>query len=314
MTAMGLRFGVHTGPQYCTVDELRAAWHLADERAFDWVSIWDHFTPAVMGETRGPCLEGVAIMTALAAETRRVTVGCLVFCVFYRHPAVLTKAAVTIDHVSGGRMEIGLGIGWHEAECAAYGLPFPPLKERLDRLDESAQIMRRLFDEETVTFDGRYYQLKDARCEPRPLGRPRIWIGGMGEKRLLRIVAERADGWNVPFIAPDVFAQKNAVLTQWCERVKRDPASIMRTVNLGLALAPDEAGARRKRAALDEQFGAMMSFLEPGMLIGTPQQVIDRVAAYRAGGAERINLALRAPFDLEGLALFREQVIPALAG
>jgi alkanesulfonate monooxygenase SsuD/methylene tetrahydromethanopterin reductase-like flavin-dependent oxidoreductase (luciferase family) len=188
------------------------------------------------------------------------------------------------------------------------------LKERLDRLDESAQIMRRLFDEETVTFDGRYYQLKDARCEPRPLGRPRIWIGGMGEKRLLRIVAERADGWNVPFIAPEVFAQKNAVLTQWCERVNRDPASIMRTINLGLALAPDEAGARRKRAALDEQFGAMMSFLEPGMLIGTPQQVIDRVAAYRAGGAERINLALRAPFDLEGLALFRERVIPALAG
>jgi F420-dependent oxidoreductase-like protein len=308
---MDLRFGVHAGPQHCTIDELRAVWHAADAGMFDWASVWDHFTPAVMGETRGPCLEGVATMTALAAETRRVTVGCLVFCVLYRHPAVLAKAAVTIDHVSGGRMDLGLGIGWHEAECAAFGLPFPSLRERLDRLDESAQIIRRLFDEESVTFEGRYYQLRDARCEPRPVGRPRLWIGGMGERRLLRIVAERADGWNVPFISAEVFAQKNAVLTQWCERGGRDPAAVMRTINLGLALAPDEAGARRKREALDEQFGAMMSFLEPGMLIGTPEQVIDRVAAYRDAGAERINIALRAPFDLEGLALFRERVLPA---
>ncbi len=308
---MPLRFGIHTGPQHCTIDELRAAWRVADAGAFDWASVWDHFTPAVIGETRGPCLEGVATMTALAAETKRVTVGCLVFCVLYRHPAVLAKAMTTIDHVSGGRMDVGLGIGWHEAECAAFGIPFPSLRERLDRLEEQAIILRRLFDEESVTFDGRYYQLRDARCEPRPLGRPRIWIGGMGEKRLLRIVARHADGWNVPFIAPDVFAAKSAVLTEWCEREGRDPGAVMRTINLGLALAEDEAGARRKRAALDEQFGAMMSFLEPGMLIGTPAEVVDRVAAYRDAGAERINLALRAPFDLDAVALFRERVMPA---
>jgi len=306
-----LRFGVHTGPQHCTIDELRAAWRAADAGVFDWASVWDHFTPAVIGETRGPCLEGVTAMTALAAETRHVTICCLVFCVLYRHPAVLAKAAVTIDHVSGGRMELGLGIGWHEAECAAYGIPFPSLRERLDRLEESARIIRLLFDEDTVTFHGRYYHLRDAHCEPHPLHRPRLWIGGMGEKRLLRIVAERADGWNVPFISPETFAQKNAVLTQWCEHVGRDPARVMRTINLGLALAPDETAAKRKRAALDDQFGAMMSFLEPGMLIGTPQQVIDRVAAYRDAGAERVNVALRAPFDLEGLALFRERVVPA---
>jgi F420-dependent oxidoreductase-like protein len=309
MTA--LRFGVHTGPQHCTIPELRAAWRAADRADFDWVSVWDHLTPAVIGETRGPCLEGVATMTALAAETTRVTVGCLVFCVLYRHPAVLAKAAVTIDHVSGGRMHLGLGIGWHEAECAAFGVPFPSLRERLDRLDEQATLIRRLFDEESVTFEGRYYQLREARCEPRPLGRPRIWIGGMGERRLLRIVAQRADGWNVPFIAPEVFAAKNAVLNEWCEREGRDPRAIMRTVNLGLALAADEADARRKREALAEQFGSMLSFLEPGMLIGTPQQVIDRVAAYHDAGAERVNLALRAPFDLDALELFRERVVPA---
>jgi F420-dependent oxidoreductase-like protein len=310
--SMALRFGVHTGPQYCTLAELRQVWTLADERDFDWVSVWDHFYPAVIGVSRGPCLEGVASMTALAAATTRVTVGCLVFCVLYRHPALLAKAAVTIDHVSGGRMELGLGIGWHETECDAYGIPFPSLRERLDRLEESAQLIRRLFDDEAVDFEGRYYRLRAARCEPKPVAaRPRIWIGGMGEKRLLRIVARHADGWNVPFVAPEVFATKSAVLTSWCERESREPAAIMRTVNVGLALASDEAGARRKRAALGEQFGSMLSFLEPGMLIGTPAEVIDRVGAYRDAGAERVVLALRAPFDVEGLALFRDRVLPA---
>ncbi len=308
-----MRFGVHAGPQHCTYAELRAVWRAADRGGFDWVSVWDHFAPAVIGETRGSCLEGVATMTALAAETTRVAVGCLVFCVLYRHPGILAKAATTIDQVSGGRVHLGLGIGWHEAECAAFGVPFPSLRERLDRLDEQAALIRRLFDEESVTFDGRYYQLRGARCEPRPVKRPHIWIGGMGERRLLRIVAQRADGWNVPFIAPEVFAQKSGVLTSWCEREGRDPAAIQRTINLGLALAADEAGARRKREALAEQFGSMLAFLEPGMLIGTPQQVIDRVGAYRDAGADRVNISLRAPFDLEGLELFRNEVMPAFA-
>jgi len=309
---MALRFGVHTGPQHCTIAELRRVWELADCSDFDWVSVWDHFYPAVIGESRGPCLEGVAAMTALAAATTRVTIGCLVFCVLYRHPAVLAKAAVTIDHVSSGRMELGLGIGWHQTECEAYGIPFPTVRERLDRLEESAQLIRRLFSEEEVTFEGTYYRLRAARCDPKPIAaRPRIWIGGMGEKRLLRIVARHADGWNVPFIAPEVFAAKNAVLTSWCERERRDPRAILRTINVGLALAADETGARRKRAALAEQFGSMLAFLEPGMLIGTPGEVIDRIAAYRDAGAERIVLALRAPFDLEGLALFRDRVLPA---
>jgi len=309
---VSLRFGVHTGPQHCSLAELEQVWQSADQGDFDWVSVWDHFTPAVIGETRGPCFEGVAAMTALAARTSRVTVGCLVFCVLYRHPAVLAKAAVTIDHVSGGRMELGLGIGWHQAECEAFGLPFPSLRERLDRLAESALVIRRLFHEEEVSFEGRYYRLRAARCEPRPLGKlPRIWIGGMGEKRLLHIVAQHAVGWNVPFVAPEVFAAKSAVLTAWCEREHRDPAAVLRSVNLGLALAADDAAARRKQEALHEQFGAMLPLLEPGMLVGTPTQVIDRLGAYRDAGADRVVLALRAPFDLEGLALFRERVIPA---
>ncbi|MFQ5667126.1 MAG: TIGR03560 family F420-dependent LLM class oxidoreductase [Candidatus Binatia bacterium] len=307
-------FGVHTGPQNCTFEELRQIWHLADRSGFHWISIWDHFYPAMIGtsDAEGTCFEGVSSMTALAAKTRQVRVGSLVYCMAYRHPAVLANAMVTVDHVSGGRMELGLGAGWSQIEFDAYGIPFLPIKDRLDQLEEGVQIIRSLFSQERTTFHGQYYQLTDARCAPKPVQkRPRIWLGGMGERRLLRLVARYTDGWNVPFVGPDVFAHKNRVLTQWCEKERRDPQDIRRSINLGLAIGRNEAEVHRKRAALREQFGAALSFLEPGMLIGTPQQVIDRIGQYVTGGAEWIILALRAPFDIDGLHVFIETVMPA---
>jgi alkanesulfonate monooxygenase SsuD/methylene tetrahydromethanopterin reductase-like flavin-dependent oxidoreductase (luciferase family) len=141
--------------------------------------------------------------------------------------------------------------------------------------------------------------------------RPRLWLGGMGEKRLLRMVAKYADGWNVPFIGPDIYRAKNGVLTQWCEKERRDPATVIRSVNLGLALGANEVDAQRKRDGLQAQFGAALGFLEPGMLIGTPQQVIDRIGEYLDAGAEWIIVALRAPFDMEGLQALAEEVLPA---
>ena len=164
-----MKFGIHTGPQLCTIDQLRELWRFADASGFAWVSIWDHFYPAQFSGHDGPCLEAVATHTALACETRNVRVGCLVYCVPYRHPAVLAKALVTIDHVSGGRMECGLGAGWHQQEFAAHGIPFLPIAERLDQLEEAAQIVRSLFDAERTTFPGRHFQLQDAYCSPKPL-------------------------------------------------------------------------------------------------------------------------------------------------
>ncbi len=307
-------FGVHTGPQNCTFDELRDVWHLADRSGFHWISIWDHFYPAMIvpGDAQGTCYEAVSIMTALAAETRQVRVGSLVYCICYRHPAVLANALVTVDHVSGGRMELGLGAGWSQIEFDAYGIPFLPIKDRLDQLEEGVQIIRSLFTQETTTFHGRHYRVTEARCDPKPLQkRPRIWLGGMGEKRLLRMVAKYADGWNVPFVAPDVFAQKNQVLTRWCEKEGRDPWHVVRTVNLGLAIGRTEAEASRKRDGLRAQFGAALPFIETGMLIGTPQEVIDRIAAYVQAGADWIIVALRAPFDIDGLQVFIDTVMPA---
>ena len=306
-----MKFGVHTGPQNCSYVDLRRAWRLAEESGFEWVSVWDHFYPALT-DPRGTCFEAVSMMTALACETARVRVGCLVFCAAYRNPAVLANAAVTIDHVSGGRLELGLGCGWSQVEFEAYGIPFLPIKDRLDQLEESVQIIRSLFDNEQTTFRGKHFAVCDAYCNPKPLQkRPRLWLGGGGEQRFLRIVARHADAWNTPFVGPDVYAHKNRVLTEWCEKENRDPATVLRTVNLGLAMTVDETAAKKKRAGLEQQFGAFLAMIEPGMLVGTPQQVIDRIGEYQRAGTEWVIVALRAPFDWESYALFSDRVLPA---
>lgn len=306
-----MKFGLHTGPQECSYDDLRRAWSLADDHGFEWASVWDHFYPAG-ADPRGTCFEAVSIMTALAAHTKRVRVGCLVYCMAYRHPAVLANAAVTIDHVSGGRLELGLGAGWSQIEFDAYGIPFRPIGDRLDQLEEGIGLIRSLFENETTDFRGKHYTLTEARCEPKPLQKkPRLWIGGSGEKRLLRIVARHADAWNVPFVAPDAFAHKTRVLDEWCAREGRDPRSILRTVNVGLMLAPDERAARAKRHQLEQAFGDLFPLVEPGMIIGTPGQAIDRIAAYREAGAEWVIFALRAPFSWESVELVIEHVMPA---
>jgi alkanesulfonate monooxygenase SsuD/methylene tetrahydromethanopterin reductase-like flavin-dependent oxidoreductase (luciferase family) len=308
-----MRFGIHAGPQDCSIDDLRRLWRIADERGFHWCSVWDHlYSVSDLNDPAKPAFEGVATMAALASATRRVRVGCLVFCVCYRSVGLLAKAAVTIDHLSGGRCELGIGAGWNELEARAFGVPFPSIKDRLDLLEESAVVLRRLFDGERVTFDGRQVRLADALCEPRPVqDRLRLWIGGQGEKRMLRIVARHADGWNVPFLAPEIFAQRSATLDHWCERERRDPRAITRTVNLGLAIAADQAGVRRREDDLRLMFGPMTDFVRPGILVGTPNEVIDRIGSYAEAGAEWVILALRAPFDWDGLELFVRDVMPA---
>lgn len=309
-----LVFGLHTGPQNCSYSELVQLWQYADSAGFHWISIWDHFYPAMLTpeDAMGSCFEAVSIMTALAKETRRARVGCLVFCMAYRHPAVLANALATLDHISGGRVEAGLGAGWSQIEFDAYGIPFLPIRDRLDQLEEGIQVIRSLLTEPVSNFEGKHYRLRDARCEPKPVqAHLRLWVGGMGERRLLRIAAQYADGWNVPFIGPELYAQKNRVLTQWCERIGRPPEEITRTVNLGLAIAPSESALKRKRDGLRTQFGAALELMEPGMLIGTPAQVIERLEEYRQAGAEWVIVALRPPFDREGLQLFVEEIMPA---
>jgi alkanesulfonate monooxygenase SsuD/methylene tetrahydromethanopterin reductase-like flavin-dependent oxidoreductase (luciferase family) len=165
-------------------------------------------------------------------------------------------------------------------------------------LEEAAACVRRLLHEPPVTFDGTYFHLDDAQCEPRPLqAKLPIWIGGGGEKRTLRIVARHADGWNVPFISPEEFRRKNEVLDRHCEAAGRDPSEITRSVNVGLAWREED---------LEPQFGRISNFVRPGVLMGSEDEVVDRVGQYVAAGAQQVNIAMRAPWDVEGLERLAE--------
>jgi F420-dependent oxidoreductase-like protein len=292
---MALRYGVHTGLQNTTIDELRALWARIEVLGFDWISIWDHFYSADFSGYQ--CLEAVSAHAALACETTSVRCGSLVYCAGYRHPAVLANAITTIDHLSGGRADIGLGAGWAFNEYGAYGIPFPSTRERLDILEESVQCVRLLLRDEVADFKGEHFTLTEARCEPKPVqAELPIWIGGGGEKRTLRIAARYADAWNVPFISPEDFGRKRGVLATHCDAVDRDPSTITCAVNVGLAYSDE---------SLRQQFGALAEGIRPGVLTGSDDQILDALGRYADTGADQINIAMRAPWmteDLERLA------------
>ena len=324
---MSLKIGIHAGPQDCSYEDLKRLWHFADSSGFYWVSVWDHFyeTPVIDG--RNPCFEAVSIMTALAAETENVRVGCLVFGMGNRIPGLLAKAAVTIDHVSNGRLELGIGYGPWEPEYRAYGLEFPPMKTQMDILEEGTQIIRSMLHNETTTFEGKHFQVRDAHVFPRPVqDPPRLWIAGIGEKRILPMTARYADGWNATYIPTEAFKSKNQLLDRLCEAEGRDPADIVRSCNVGFYMGADEQAAQRKRREFEEKWARgesgpddptfdkdrdYLSEFAQGMILGTANEAIERIGALADAGADQVNISVRAPFDWEGLQAFVENVIPA---
>lgn len=296
------RFGVHVGPQMCSMAELRAVWSAAEELGYDWVSVWDHFYPAP-SPPEGDCFEAVACHAALATATTRPRVGCLVYSAGYRHPAVLANAGATIDHLSNGRLEMGIGGGWHLDEYEAYGLPFEPPPVRLRRLAESIEVVRLLWSEETADYRGEFFTLSGARCNPKPIqDRPRIWVGASGERLALPIAGRLGDGWNVAFASPEDFARKLSIVREHAP----EPGRLAVGVNVGLVV-PGPEGIEE---ALRVRFGPRGEFVRPGVLAGSPSELSERVGQYVEAGAEWVVLALRAPFDLDSLATFASEVAP----
>ena len=310
-----MRFGLHIGQQNLSIDEMRRMWRWADTAGFDWVDVWDHFYEAPPVDGNGSCFEATTCMAAIACETVNCRIGVLVLGMNYRHPAVLANALCTIDQLSGGRLEIGLGAGWHEPEYTAYGIPFRPIKERLDMLEEGVQVIRKLTTEDRANFDGQYFQLKNAACNPKGVqARPRIWVGGNGEKRTLRIAARQADGWNTPYTSPAEFKRLSGVLDSWCEKEGRAPAAIERNVNLSFHMAASAAALPAAEAQYVSTWGPAAEVMRTrGVVIGTPDQAIDLVGRYAAAGAARVNIAIRPPVDWDALHAWASEVIPAFA-
>lgn len=249
-----MRFGIKTAPQHCSWQEMLEIWRAADAApVFESAWNFDHFYPLTEPHD-GSCMEAWVTLSALAQATSRIRVGCMVSGAPYRHPAVLANMAASLDIVSEGRLELGLGAGWHQPECDAYGIDLLPMKQRMDRFEEAVEVIVSLLSKETTDFEGSHYQLVGARCEPKGPQRPHppIVIGGGGEKRTLRVVARFASHWNLPFATPEIFQHKKQILLAHCEDLGRDPAEITCSVQIAMPAdqAPEEAASNA--AALGE--------------------------------------------------------------
>lgn len=280
--AQRLTFGIKTAPQHTTYDDMLRVWQEADAQpAIEHAWLFDHFMP-IVGDPTGPCLEGWSLLTAFAALTKRLRVGLMVTGNTYRHPAVLANIGATVDVVSQGRLDFGIGAGWNEREHNAYGIPLYAPGERIRRLGEACEVIRLMWTEHSPTFEGKYYQIAEAYCEPKPIQKPYppFVIGGSGEQLTLRVVARYADVWNYVGGPTDDFKHKNEVLDGHCKAIGRDPEAIQRSVQL--VMDPGDWPASR-----------------------------ELVRGFIDAGATHIILNLRPPFP-EGIArsLVREIIEP----
>lgn len=271
-----MRFAIKTRPEHTTWEPMRDVWVAADDiEIFESAWNWDHFYPLSSPFTDAN-FEAWTMLGAMAQATKRIRIGCQVTGMIYRHPALLANMAATVDIISGGRLELGIGAGWNQMECDAYGIELPPLRERFDRFDEGIQAMIALMSETVANFSGKYVTLTDARCEPKPIQRPHppIVIGGKGPKRTLRAVARWAQQWNC-ISDIDTWRGLKEVLLQHCADLGRDPQEITCSVNV---------------------------IIDPATGIGP---AVEKAAEFRAAGADLavINLPHRAgPGILEPLA------------
>jgi F420-dependent oxidoreductase-like protein len=242
-----MRFAIKTRPEHQTWEEMRDVWVAADEiPLFESAWNWDHFYP-LSGDMAGPNFEAWTMLAALAQATHRIRLGCQVTGMIYRHPAVLANMAATVDVISGGRLELGVGAGWNQMECDAYGIELPPLKERFDRFDEGVEAMLALLTEKEANFSGEYFTLTNARCEPKPVQRPHppVTIGGSGPKRTLRAAAKWAQQWNM-LVRKDIseWTAAKEILAGHCAAIGRDVSEITCSVNVRLDDGLDAAVAQ----------------------------------------------------------------------
>jgi alkanesulfonate monooxygenase SsuD/methylene tetrahydromethanopterin reductase-like flavin-dependent oxidoreductase (luciferase family) len=320
-----IRFGVFTGVAQTPWRDLLEAWQRIDAMGFDTAWVPDHFY-AGYGDPEGPCFEAGTALAALAARTRRIGVGPLVFSNTFRHPAVVANMAASLDHVAEGRFTLGLGAGWLQSEHDGYALLFGTARDRIERLDEALTVIRLLHTERRASFGGRSYRLDDALCEPKPCGGRRlpILLGGGGERLMLRVVAKHADEWNGE-VGPSAMGRKLDILREHCRAVGRDPADIRVSVVLRseaqaeamwegmIRMNNPNLLAERRRletegvsaASLDARLRewAWESFFPVD-----EDRAVDRLHAYVTAGVTHFIVASRPPYDLAGLERFLTRV------
>ncbi len=280
-----LRFGIKTAPQHTNYADMLKVWQAADAlEIFEHAWLFDHFIP-IAGDPDGPCLEGWTLLTAFAALTKRIRVGLMVTGNTYRHPAVLANMAATVDIVANGRLDMGVGAGWNVLEHESYGIELLPPGKRISQFEEACEVIRLLWTEQYADFNGTYYQLKQARCDPKPVQKPfpPFVIGGSGEKRTLRVVAKYAQVWNFAGGTVDEFSHKQAVLKEHCQAIGRDPDTIERSIQL------------------------MTNYDDLG-------ELATRTRSYVAAGANHIIFNLRWPYPDGIVERLAQEVVPQVLG
>jgi F420-dependent oxidoreductase-like protein len=304
-----LRLGLQIWPSNATWEELRAVALMAEELGFDSIFTWDHFAPVASIDPYSANFEGWQVLAAWAAVTKRVQIGMLVTGNTYRHPAIVAKMAATLDHISGGRAIAGMGAAWFEFEHTRYGIPFPPVGQRIAQLEEALIVMRSLFTEPRTEFQGRYYRLTDAPAEPKPIQEHLpILVGGSGEQKTLRVVAKHADIWHCFAATAAEFARLLGVLQAHCEAVGRDPGSIMPSTG-GQVIIRDSA------SDLEWRFDELVKRHRvprgsPTEFTGTADHVATHIAERLRAGTRLFIASAATPFDEESLSRLAKEAWP----
>ncbi len=295
------------------VDSLKDLILMAENAGFDSFWVMDHFHQIkFVGGPDEPMLESWTTISALAGITTKIKLGTLVTGIVYRHPAILAKISATLDVLSKGRLFMGIGAAWNQEESFAYGVPFPSTRERLLRLEEVIQIIRKMWTKSTATFNGKYYQIKDAYCNPKPLQKPHppIMVGGGGERNTLRIVAKYADACNL-FGSFETIKRKLSILNEHCKNVGRDYDSILKT-KLGIVLIDNDKESLNKK--LNELFKGMpKEQIKEFVIYGTQEEVLKEIESLENVGIEYFIVDLDPSRELEQLELFADKIMKNLS-
>jgi F420-dependent oxidoreductase-like protein len=287
-------------------DTTLAAAQAAEKAGLDSVWLADHFMfpDYAQLDREKPVFDCFVALGGIAARTTRVRIGELVVGVPYRNPALLAKMLATLDVIANGRTIVGLGAAWHEPEFQAYGWPFPPVRDRMEMLEEAVQIVDRMLTQRPASFRGKHYSVDQAYNDPMPVQKPRppIMIGGSGEKVTLRIAAQYADFCNVNG-DPATVAHRYDVLRQHCERIGRSPQAITRSNDMSILIAADEQELARKKERFGEKFN----------LMGTPDQIVEGLQRYAQAGSQYVTFNMPDANRVEPILLMGETVIPQAA-
>jgi F420-dependent oxidoreductase-like protein len=292
------------------IDSLKKLATKAENLSFDSFWVMDHFHQiSMVGKQDEPMLEGWTTLSVLAGITSKIKLGTLVTGAIYRHPSVLAKMAATLDVLSKGRLFMGIGAAWNQEESLAYGIPFPPNKERLLRLEEAIQIIRKMWTEEpAANFNGKYYQIRNAYCNPKPLQKPSppIMVGGTGERQTLKIVAKYADACNL-FGSLETVKRKLSVLREHCKSVGRDYDSILKT-KLGFVIIDKDRAMGEKRV---QQISKVMpeDQIREFVIYGTPEDVLKQIELLEEAGIQYFIADLEPDKEPEALETFADSII-----